>query len=275
MKPDVRYVSVQKALQETLAVVSYPVAVHAQLLDTDDRCLIFSQNSDLPFGAASIIKLPLLVCIGLLVSRGEMNWNMPVPLTVPEPHGTGLLEYMEGRDSISVHNLCVLMMGVSDNMECNQLLEGVGMERANELLHELGYTATRFRRMMMDRETLARGVDNTVTADEVADMLAQLHARQLISGAISERILTYLHMNQLHDLIAWPLPGSATLWGKTGGMPGSLLDAELVAVSGGPAYSLCIFASGFERAAQVKRLIAQVSEIIYGAVAGKRCVDCP
>ncbi|MHB8070633.1 MAG: serine hydrolase [Candidatus Cryosericum sp.] len=275
MKPDVRYVSVQEALQETLAVVSYPVAIHAQLLDADDRCLIFSQNSDLPFGAASIIKLPLLVCIGLLVSRGEMSWSMPVLLTVPEPHGTGLLEYMAGRDSASLHDLCVLMMGVSDNMACNQLLEVIGMERANELLHELGYTATRFRRMMMDRETLARGMDNTVTAEEVADMLARLHARQLISGAVSERILTYLRMNQLHDLIAWPLPGSATLWGKTGGMPGSLLDAELVAVSGGSEYSVCFFASGFERAAQVKRLIAQVSEIIYGAVAGKRCADCP
>jgi beta-lactamase class A len=127
---------------------------------------------------------------------------------------------------------------------------------------------------MMDRETLARGVDNTVTADEVADMLAQLHERQLISADISERILSYLRMNQLHDLLAWPLPGSATLWGKTGGMPGSLLDAELVTVSGGSTYSLCFFASGFERAAAVKRLMAEVSEIIYSAVAGRRCSDC-
>lgn len=275
MKPDVRYVSVQKALQETLAGVSYPLAVHAQLVDAHERCLIYSQNSSLPFGAASIIKLPLLICVGLLVSRGEMGWDTSLRVTVPAPHGTGLLEYMKGRDVASVHDLCVLMMGVSDNMACNQLLDQIGMDRANDLLRGLGFTTTSFRRLMMDRETLARGVDNTVTADEVADMLVQLHERQLISADVSERILSYLRMNQLHDLLAWPLPGSATLWGKTGGMPGSLLDAELVTVSGGSTYSLCFFASGFERAAAVKRLMAEVSEIIYSAVAGRRCSDCP
>ncbi len=275
MKLDARYVPVQKALQEVLAATSYPVAVHAQLVGPEGPCLIFSQNGSLPFGAASIIKLPLLICIGVLVSRRELSWDMPIQLTVPMPHGTGLLEYLDGCATISVHDLCVLMIGVSDNMACNQLIEEVGMNRANDLLHELGYKATSFRRMMMDRETLARGVDNTVTTEEVSDMLARLYERRLISEDVSERILSYLHMNQLRDLIAWPLPGSATLWGKTGGMPGSLLDAELVEVSGGPAYSLCFFASGFERAAQVKRVIAEVSEIVFSAVAGRRCSDCP
>jgi len=274
MKADARYVSVQKALQEKLAGVAYPLAVHAQLVGGDDRCLIYSQNSSLPFGAASIIKLPLLMCVGHLVSLGEMSWDTPLRLTVSPPHGTGLLEYMEGRDTASVHDLCVLMMGVSDNMACNQLIDQIGMDRANDLLQGLGYVATRFRRLMMDRETLARGVDNTVTADEVADMLTRLHSRRFISADISERVLSYLRMNQLHDLLAWPLPGSVTLWGKTGGMPGSLLDAELITVSGGSTYSLCVFASGFERAVQVKRLMADVSEMIYAAVAEGRSPDC-
>jgi beta-lactamase class A len=274
MKADARYVSVQKALQEKLAGVSYPLAVHAQLVDGGDHCLIYSQNSSLPFGAASIIKLPLLICVGQLVARGDVSWETPLRLTVPAPHGTGLLEYMEGRDAVSVHDLCVLMMGVSDNMACNQLIDQIGMDRANDLLQGLGYVATKFRRLMMDRETLARGVDNTVTADEAADMLARLHARELVSTDVSERILGYLRMNQLHDLLAWPLPGSATLWGKTGGMPGSLLDAELIAVSGGSTYSLCVFASGFERAVQVKRLMAEISEMVYGAIAEGRSPDC-
>jgi beta-lactamase class A len=81
-------------------------------------------------------------------------------------------------------------------------------------------------------------------------------------------------MNQLRDLVAWPLPGSAALAGKTGGMSGSLLDAELVTVSGGPTYSLCVFASGFERAARAKRVMAEVSEMIYSAVSGSRRSDC-
>jgi beta-lactamase class A len=166
-----------------------------------------------------------------------------------------------------------MMMGVSDNMACNQLIEEIGMERVNDVLHALGYTATRIRRRMMDNEALARGIDNTVTADEIADMLAKLYTHRLISNAASERILGYLRMNQLRDLLAWPLPGSAALAGKTGGMPGSLLDAELVSVMGGATYSLCVFAAGFERAIRARRLMTQVSEMIYGAVSSGRRSD--
>ena len=69
---------------------------------------------------------------------------------------------------------------------------------------------------MMDRETLVRGVDNTVTADEIADMLAQLYAHRLVSNAMSERILGYLRMNQLRDLIAWPASRQRRPGGKDG-----------------------------------------------------------
>jgi beta-lactamase class A len=127
-----------------------------------------------------------------------------------------------------------MMMGVSDNMACNQLIEEIGIERLNDVLHDLGYEATRIRRRMMDHQMLTRGIDNSVTAADIADMLAQLHVHRLVSNEASQRVLGYLRMNQLKDLIAWPLPGSAALAGKTGGMPGSLLDAELVSVPDGP-----------------------------------------
>ncbi len=270
MKQDVRYLPVQKALQAVLATVAFPCAVNAELLTGEDRCLIFSQNSSLPFGAASIVKIPLLVCVAQLVELGELAWNRPVCLTAPAPHGTGLLEHLDRARPWSVQDLCVMMMGVSDNMACNQLVEEIGMERLNAILRGLGYQVTTIRRRMMDRETLVRGVDNTVTAEEIAEMLAQIHAHRLISNAMSERILGYLRMNQLRDLVAWPLPGSAVLAGKTGAMPGSLLDAELITVSGGLTYSLCVFASGFERAARAKGVIAEVSEIVYAAVSGEK-----
>jgi beta-lactamase class A len=167
-----------------------------------------------------------------------------------------------------------MMMGVSDNMACNQLVDEIGMERLNDVLRGLGYKATSIRRWTMAHETLARGIDNSVTAAEVADMLALLCAHRLVSNAASERILGYLRMNQLRGLVAWPLPGSAALAGKTGGMPGSLLDAELVTVSGGPTYLLCVFASGFERAAQAKRVMAEVSEMVYSSVSGSGSSDC-
>jgi len=274
MKQDTRYLPVQKALQGVLATVTFPCAVHAELLSAEDRCLIFSQNSNLPFGAASIIKLPVLVCVAQLVELGDLAWDRPIRLTVAAPHGTGLLEYLDMSRPWSVQDLCIMMMGVSDNMACNQLIEEIGIERLNDVLHDLGYEATSIRRRMMDHEMLARGIDNSVTAADIADMLARLYIHHLVSNEASQRMLGYLRMNQLKDLIAWTLPGSAALAGKTGGMPGSLLDAELVSVADGPTYSLCVFASGFDRAVQAKRLMTQVSERVYEAVAGGRSANC-
>src|SRR5450759_1447062 len=222
MKQDTRYLPVQKALQGILATVAFPCAVHAELLNAQDRCPIFSQNSNLPFGAASIIKLPLLVCVAQLVELGELAWDRSIRLTVPAPHGTGLLEHLDRSRQWSVQDLCIMMMGVSDNMACNQLIEEIGIERLSDVLRGLGYKAISIRRRMM-------------------------------------------------DYVAWPLPGSAVRAVKTGGMSGSLLDAELVTVSGGPTYLLCVFASGFERAAQAKRVMAEVSEMIYSTVSGSRC----
>jgi len=274
MKQDVRYFPVQKALQGVLATVTFPCAVHVELLSAEDRCLIFSQNSNLPFGAASIIKLPVLVCVAQLVELGDLAWGRPIRLTVAAPHGTGLLEHLDRSGPWSVQDLCIMMMGVSDNMACNQLIEEIGIERLNDVLHDLGYEATSIRRRMMDHEMLARGIDNSVTAADIADMLARLYIHRLVSNEASQRMLGYLRMNQLKDLIAWTLPGSAALAGKTGGMPGSLLDAELVSVADGPTYSLCVFASGFDRAVQAKRLMTQVSEQVYEAVAGGHSADC-
>ncbi|RIE07564.1 serine hydrolase, partial [Candidatus Cryosericum odellii] len=164
MKQDVRYFPVQKALQGVLATVTFPCAVHAELLSAEDRCLIFSQNSNLPFGAASIIKLPVLVCVAQLVELGDLAWDRPIRLTVAAPHGTGLLEHLDTSRPWSVQDLCVMMMGVSDNMACNQLIEEIGIERLNDVLHDLGYETTRIWRRMMDHQTLARGIDNSVTA---------------------------------------------------------------------------------------------------------------
>ncbi|MDO9099886.1 MAG: serine hydrolase [Caldisericota bacterium] len=264
-----RFVPVRKALAALLASVSWPVAVQA-LTVGQGQCIIFSHDADVTFGAASLVKLPVLICAAQMVEERQMSWDQPIAVNVPPPHGNGLLEHVHAGHSWTLDELCIFMMGVSDNLACNQLIDHMGMTRINGVLADLGYHSTAVRRLMMDHVALARGVDNAVTAAETADMLARLHAGTLVSPAASSAVLGYLAMNQLHDLLAWPLPGSVSLAGKTAGMPGLLLDAELITVTpGGPAYVLCVFASGFERALQAKRLMVDISEVVYQAVSEK------
>lgn len=257
----------ENALMGILKPLPFRCSLRLEMATPAGAHLLVSYHSDADFGAASIIKLPILVCVCYLVEEGQLSWDLPIPLTVLPPHGTGLLEYLDTSRSWSLKDLCTLMMGVSDNMACNQLIEMIGMSRLNSILNSLGYKSTRVRRRMMDRQTLAEGVDNTVSADEIAGMLTLAFGHRLVSERVSRRVLEFLELNQLKDLLAWPLPGSAKLAGKTGGMPGSLLDAELVVTNQQQAYVLCVFMAGFDRANTAKRAMADISDVVYGVIA--------
>jgi beta-lactamase class A len=263
--------SLSQALEDALMGILRPLPLHCSLrleiATLTDTHLLVSYHSDAIVGAASIIKLPILVCVCYLVEKGQLSWDRPIPLTVWPPHGTGLLEHLDTSRAWSVKDLCTLMMGVSDNMACNQLMEVIGVPRLNTILSGLGYKSTQVRRRMMDRQPLAEGVDNTVSADEIAGMLTLAFQHRLVSEDVSRRVLKFLELNQLKDLLAWPLPGSARLAGKTGGMPGSLLDAELVVTSQERAYVLCVFMAGFDRASTAKRSMADISDVVYDMIA--------
>lgn len=260
--------ALEDALMGILGPLPFQCSLRLEMARPVDTRLLVSHRSDAIVGAASIIKLPILVCVCKLVEEEQLSWDLPVSLTVPPPHGTGLLERLGSTRTWSLEDLCTLMMGVSDNMACNQLIDMISMPRLNSILSGLGYESTRVRRMMMDRKTLAEGIDNTVSADEIARMLTLAFQRHLVSEGVSRRVLGFLELNQLRDLLAWPLPGSVTLAGKTGGMPGSLLDAELVMTTRQQAYVLCVFMAGFDRASTAKRAMADISDVVYRIVAG-------
>jgi len=266
---DSRSQALENAVMGILRPLPFQCSLRLEMATPVDTGLLVSQRSDVIVGAASIIKLPILVCVCKLVEEGQLSWDLPMSLTVPPPHGTGLLEHLDGIRTWSLEDLCTMMMGVSDNMACNQLIDVIGMSRLNSILSDLGYESTRVRRMMMDRKTLAEGVDNTVSADEIARMLMLAFQRRLVSEGVSRRVLGFLELNQLKDLLAWPLPGSVTLAGKTGGMPGSLLDAELVMTTRQQAYVLCVFMAGFGRASSAKRAMADISDVVYRIIANE------
>jgi beta-lactamase class A len=92
------------------------------------------------FPMASTFKVPILVELFNQVDAGRIRLEERVELAPEHLHlGSGLLkEFLVPGVSLSVENLSLLMMRVSDNSATDYLLEKVGLENVNARLAKLG-----------------------------------------------------------------------------------------------------------------------------------------
>src|SRR5690348_17503890 len=65
--------------------------------------------------------------------------------------GSGVLQFLsDGGSAISLHDLAVLMVVLSDNSATNLLIDRVGMDNVNTMLDGLGLRQTCLARKMID-----------------------------------------------------------------------------------------------------------------------------
>ena len=79
--------------------------------------------------------------------------------------GSGILQELGDRTvELSVEDLCVLMIVLSDNTATNMLIGQIGMENVTATMAEMGCTQTVLRRRMMDTAAAARGSRSSARA---------------------------------------------------------------------------------------------------------------
>jgi beta-lactamase class A len=150
----------------------------------------FTIRGDQEFPTASTIKIHVLTQLLLRAERGEIDLGQQVRLA-PEMcvPGSGVLTYLEGEVELSVLDLAILMIIVSDKTATNLCIDIAGIEATNALLRELGLTRTILRRKMQDQEAVARNQENIATPAECVAMLELLYRGQPTPG-VAERCLS-------------------------------------------------------------------------------------
>lgn len=130
----------------------------------------FAVNADRQFTQASCIKTPILLEVlkqaheGKL-SLGDRHWVDKSNKTA----GSGILfELGDHTVELSVEDLCVLMIVLSDNTATNMLIDQIDMENVTATMASLGYGKTFLRRRMMDTAAAARGEENLSTPADAA-----------------------------------------------------------------------------------------------------------
>jgi beta-lactamase class A len=214
----------------------------------DDDVLI---NADQVFPQGSTIKIPILMEVYRQAEAGTFALSDRRTLTdAVKVGGSGQLQTLGTGSELTIYDLCVLMISISDNTATNMLIDLVGMDRVNQTMADLGLEHTRLQRKMMDTAARARGDENLSTPAEAAQIMEMLHRGTFVSRAASDEMLAILRKTGGGDLAAG-VPGDVAVPFKPGGIPGVSTEWALVELDAQP-YALVVMGNygrgGFDAA---------------------------
>lgn len=262
-------------LSEKVRSAPAEVGLAVRGVDIDLRIDI---NSMEPFRSASVIKVPLLAALFWLGERGELDWQETLPLRDSDrTPGSGILRELHAGLELTLHDLAVLMIVLSDNTATNMLIDRAGVEAVQRFLHLLGFHHTTLQRKMYDFVAAEQGRENVCNAAEIADLLrwmAQGEIRAvdgslLVSSAGCEQMLNIMRKQFYRDQIPALLPDEAKVANKTGEISGHHHDSAVVWTPAG-CYALAVLTRGFEHRRVAASFIADLSLMVYQVVCHQR-----
>lgn len=143
------------------------VGVYILHVDTGEEVTI---NADKQYQLASVFKIPVLVTLFKRIDEGYFSLDDRIVLSERmKTYGSGLLAAMKAGLNLSINDLQLLMMAVSDNTATDILFELVGADQIAKYMTELGLKKT-----IIDLDTralilgyLGLDMDNRLTRAEL------------------------------------------------------------------------------------------------------------
>lgn len=231
-------------------------------------------RADDPMNALSVIKIPVMVLAYRDAEAGTLDLDERYRIR-PEDlrRGSGLLQTFAPGLEPTWRDLVTQMIITSDNTATDIMIARVGQERVNGMLSELGYEQTRlrattgdlFRRVwvmadpanaaLSHREVFQRGFPSdagasertfrfegdpeewlgSISAREIAGLLAQIHNAEVASRASSDEMIAILERQFYSSRLPRYIRFRASVAHKTGDWPpyaGN--DVGILYYEGGP-----------------------------------------
>ena len=135
--------------------------------------------------------------------------------------GSGLLQHFsDGGSELSLHDLAVAMIVLSDNSATNVLIDRLGMERVSQTMAEMGAGQTKLQRKMIRPEESAKGNENLSTPKEAADLMARIARCDLPVSPASCAASGRSWKSQVRR-VPRPIPAPVAVAWKPGGIEGA------------------------------------------------------
>ena len=170
-----------------------------------------------PYLAASIVKLPLMAAILMWKARGETSFDERVMIREEQKiSGCGAVQHLDGDVTLTVRELCKLMITISDSCATNALFRHYGAEAIRKGFLELGMTGTQFNREYWDIEKENKGINNYFVPEEIGMLLKKMYDRTLVDAESSQWLENLLKQQQINHKMGGFLPMEFPMAHKTG-----------------------------------------------------------
>ena len=198
----------------------------------------FSQRPDEVFPAASVIKIPLVMALYADAAEGRISLEERVPVGATVG-GTGILGDLRDVRDISLRDLAMLTIALSDNTATNRLIDRLSVARVDERMAEWGCVRTKLARGMFDWDAQKRGLENVASPAELAALLEKLVCGELVDRATSDAVIALLERCQDDAMLRRYLGKVGRVANKTGTLAATRNDAAIIF---GPARTVVVAA---------------------------------
>ncbi|MCR9246445.1 MAG: class A beta-lactamase-related serine hydrolase [bacterium] len=230
-------------LTERCAAFDGQVGIYVRHLEHDDAVEI---NADELFPTASMIKVPILGALFDRIERGELRYGDQLTYTKDRLYaGEDLLGSFADGEKVTLDKLAFLMITTSDNTASLWCQELAGTGTAiNAWLQDNGFTKTRVNSRTAgrepDRERFGWG---QTTPREMAELLARVRNRQLVSAAASEEMARAMGRIYWDGEALSAIPSDIATMSKQGAVSASRSEVVLVHAPHGD-YVFCVITNG-------------------------------
>jgi beta-lactamase class A len=209
------------------------------------------RGADTKVRTASTIKLPILCALESLIAAGKVRWDERIILKADDKvTGSGVLGNLADGTDLTVRNLAILMIIVSDNTATNLILDRITADAVNDYLDAIGLPLTRSNRkvrgdgtklkdptgwsragLLEENKKYGLGV---TTPREMVRLLEMLEQGKIVSPAASKDILDIMKMQHEREGIGRHAPEDAEIASKHGSLDALRSDVGIVYTPGGP-----------------------------------------
>ena len=243
----------------------------------------YYRNADTLFHAASTMKVPVLVEAFYAAREGRISLDQQLLLVnqfasivdgsaygldPAEDSDTALFSLVGQR--VPIRDLARRMITRSSNLATNTMVAILGAEQINATARKLGATRSLVLRGVEDQKAFDRGMNNTMTARDLAHLFTALERRQVAGEADTRDMLDVLLAQEFNEKIPAGLPPGTRVAHKTGEITAVSHDGGIVYPPGRAPYVIVVLTRGVRDGRASASLIADISRIVYAHATGAR-----